>query len=430
MAVSFEDLKLTRQFINALDDLGFSEPTEIQEKAIKPILGGQDVIGIAQTGTGKSAAYLLPLLQTIKYAQGIEPRALILVPTKELVIQVYTMLADLAKYTDIRFASVYGGVGPKTQIEQLNAGVDIIIATPGRLMELYFKGALLTKKIKFLVLDEADRMMEMGFMGQLRDVLEIIPRKRQNLLFSATFSEKVEELSFEFLERPTKIEVTKQASAVNTIVQTKVLVKNHMSKCNYLFKLINTEGFTRVLVFTKTKTIATELFKFLDRKTEFEIRCIHGNKSQNSRINAFNDFKEGNVRVLVCTDVAARGIDIPEVSHVINFDVPRHYEDYVHRIGRTGRARKIGESITFFHQADVYHVEKIEELIEEEIPLFTPPEDINTFFYLPEEEKGQLMEIDRQKRREDPDFKGAFHVKKKVMADKASKEKARRKRRR
>ena len=199
MAISFEDLKLTRQFLNAIEELGFTEPSEIQAKAIKPILAGQDVVGIAQTGTGKSAAYLLPILQNIKYAQGVEPRALILVPTKELVIQVQSMLVDLAKYTDIRHVAIYGGVGPKTQIETCEKGVDIIIATPGRFMELYFKGAFVTKKIKCLVLDEADRMMEMGFMGQLRNVLDVIPRKRQNLLFSATFSAKVEELSYEFL---------------------------------------------------------------------------------------------------------------------------------------------------------------------------------------------------------------------------------------
>lgn len=409
---SFESLSLTRQFINALEDLEFREPTEVQQKCMKPILAGQDVIGVAPTGTGKSAAYLLPLLQTIKYAQGTLCRCLILVPTKELSIQVFEMCTDLAKYTDIRVLPLYGGVGKKDQIEQLEKGVDLIIATPGRFHELYMLGHIPTKKIKHLVLDEADRMMDMGFIPQLRSILEILPVKKQKLLFSATFGERVEELSHEFMEFPLKIEVAPSATTVETVSQVKYQVANQLTKIEFLLHLLEDKSFNRVIIFTKTKEIATQLNKYLIRRQLGEVRTMHGNKGQNARLNAFKDFKEGNVRVLVTTDVAARGVDIPMVSHVINFDVPNFYEDYVHRIGRTGRAKKVGASITFYHQADVYHLNKIEKLIQMEIPEESIPESIVLQPFLEDENKAQLMEIDHQKRLEDPDFKGAFHEKK------------------
>lgn len=406
----FEDLKITRQFLNAIDDAGFHQPTDIQIRAIPPIRAGQDVIGIAQTGTGKSAAYLLPVLQKTKYAEGNDPRVLILVPTKELALQVFEQATALAKYTDIRIIGIYGGVGPKTQMEQLGEGKDIIVSTPGRFLELYSRGSLRTKRIKTLVLDEADRMMDMGFMPQIRRILEVIPRKRQNLLFSATFSERIEVMSEEFLLWPTKVEVTPQATPVDTVEQHLYHAPNFRTKLTLLMDLLDDEdALTRVIVFTRTRTLATNISKFLSRMQEGEVRLLHSNKGQNARINAINDFKSGEVRILVSTDVSARGIDVPEVSHVINFSVPRLYEDYIHRIGRTGRAFRTGCAITFVDPAEVYHIAKIEELIKQEINVLELPDYLEIEETPKGEKKEQGMEIDAQRRREDPDYKGAFH---------------------
>ena len=352
--------------MSAVADAGFQNPTEVQQKCIPLILGGQEVIGIAQTGTGKTAAYLLPLLMKIKYATGKEPRALVLAPTKELTLQIAEHATQLARYTDLRILAVYGGVGPKIQIDALEKGVDVIIATPGRFMELYLKGELITKQINTLVLDEADRMMDMGFMPQLRKIFEIIPHKRQNLLFSATFPEKVERLSREFLMFPVKVEITPQATAATQVEQELYTLPNLRTKINLLeYLLQDQEAFNRVLIFTRTKEVADNVFRYLERKEYGPTKVIHSNKGQNTRINAINEFKEGRLRILVSTDVTARGIDILKVSHVINFDVPILYEDYVHRIGRTGRAFQEGKAITFATPPEMYHISKIEKLITE-----------------------------------------------------------------
>lgn len=410
---SFEEFNLNRQLLNAVQDLGFSQPTEIQQKSIPPILSGQEVIGIAQTGTGKTAAYLLPILMKIKYAQGSEPRVIILAPTKELTIQIAEHALQLAKYTDLRILPIYGGIGPKTQLEKIQQGVDIIIATPGRFMEFYLKGELSTKQIKTLVLDEADRMMDMGFMPQLRKILEVIPRKRQNLLFSATFRAKVDQLAAEFLEFPLKIEVTPQATAAKQVEQELYHIPNLLTKIHFLeYLLQDKEAFNRVMIFTRTKENADNVFKFIDRKGLGPVKVIHSNKGQNARINAVNEFKEGKLRVLVSTDVTARGIDVVKVSHVINFDVPILYEDYVHRIGRTGRAFQDGKAITFVNKAEQFHIEKIEALIREKIPVRKLPDAVEVAKTSFEEKQAIDREIDMQKRREDPAYRGSFHEKK------------------
>jgi len=411
---SFESFNLNKQLLSAVTDLGFLIPTEIQQKAIPIILGGQEIIGIAQTGTGKTAAYLLPLLMKIKYAQATEPRALILAPTKELTIQIAEHAKQLAAYTDLRILPIYGGIGPKTQIEMIKNGVDILVATPGRFTELYRRGDLPTKQIKVLILDEADRMMDMGFMPQLRKILEVLPLKRQNLLFSATFSDRVEKLSAEFLEFPVKIEVTPQATAAKQVEQELYFVPNIKTKINFLeYLLQNKDEYNRVMIFTRTKESADNVFNFIERKGFGPAKVIHSNKGQNSRINAVNEFKEGRLRVLVSTDVTARGIDVVKVSHVINFDVPAFHEDYVHRIGRTGRAFQEGKAITFATKAEAYHIEKIEKLIREKIPVKNFPSDIEVTKTPYEEAQAMALDIDWQKRKEDPDFKGAFHEKKK-----------------
>ncbi len=407
---SFEDFKLNRQLLDAVKDAGFVTPTDIQQKAIPIILGGQEVIGIAQTGTGKTAAYLLPLLMKVKYAQMNEPRAVVLVPTKELALQITEHALQLATYTDLRIVPLYGGVGAKAQIEAIQNGVDILIATPGRFMELYLKNEIPVKQIKTLVIDEADRMMDMGFMHQLRKIFEVIPRKRQNLLFSATFPEKVEKLSADFLEFPVKIEITPQATPARQVSQVLYRVPNLKTKINFIeYLLQDRETFNRVMIFTRTKANANAVSKYIERKNLGSVKVIHSNKGQNTRINAVNEFKEGNLRVLVTTDVTARGIDVVRVSHVINFDVPILYEDYVHRIGRTGRAFSEGNAITFVNRAEEYHIQKIEKLIREKINEEKMPAGVVVEETPFEEKQAMAREIDQQKRKEDPTFQGAFH---------------------
>lgn len=411
---SFEQFALNRQLLNAVAEAGYTEPTPIQEKAIPVVLGNHDVLGIAQTGTGKTAAYVLPLLMKVKYAQGQNPRALILAPTRELAMQIDKAIAQFATHTDIRHVAVYGGLGPKAQIEKLQAGVDIVVATPGRFNDLYRAGEIITKDLKTMILDEADKMLDMGFMPQIRAILEVIPRKRQNLLFSATFPDKVERFSAEFLEAPIRIEVTPQNMTAEMVDQVIYEVPNFRTKINLLAHLVTQEDAQRVIVFTRTKQTAENIYKFLARKVvdDRNIRVIHANKGQNTRINSMEAFKEGNVRVLVATDVAARGIDVAEVSHVINFDVPIIYEDYVHRIGRTGRANHTGEAITFVTIAEVYHVGKIEEIIRQKIIRIPIPRDVEQVETPKEEQQDMLREIDEQRRKDDPTFKGAFHEKK------------------
>ena len=414
--MTFEELKITRQFLNAIDDCGYTSPSPIQEKAIPRINAGQDVIGIAQTGTGKTAAFALPVLQKVKYAQGVEPRALVLVPTKELVIQVHEVFSTLAKYTDLRCIALYGGVGPKTQLEELSKGVDIIIGTPGRFLDLYLRGGIETKKIKTMVLDECDRMMDMGFMPQLRNILEVIPRKRQNLLFSATFPERVEILSEEFLLWPTKVEVSPQATPVATVKQIKTPVPNIRTKLHYLAHLLEEEySEERALVFVRTKEQAEQISKYLERTISGGVRGLHSNKAQNTRLHSMSLFRDGTIRVLVSTDVASRGIDVPETKVVINCTVPRNSSDYVHRIGRTGRAFSEGVAHTLYDPSERMYMEAVESHLpsKNEIDECLMPESITVEETPPWEAKQMAKDIDFQRKKNDPTYKGAFHQKKK-----------------
>lgn len=410
--ISFDHFKLNKQLLEAIKEAGYTKPTPIQEQAIPLALAGHDVLGIAQTGTGKTAAYVLPLLMKVKYAQGMHPRAIILAPTRELVMQIEEAVQAFGKYTDIRYVCLYGGIGPKTQIEKVQDGVDIIIATPGRFLDLYSRGDVYTKEIKTMILDEADKMLDMGFMSQIRSILEVIPVKRQNLLFSATFGGKVERLSHEFLEFPERVEVSPQATTAETIHQIKYLVPNIKTKINLLVHLLESDALGRVIIFTKSRKNAEAVFSYLDRKDTGTIRVIHANKGQNTRINSMEDFKAGDVRILVATDVAARGLDISMVSHVINFDVPLIYEDYVHRIGRTGRAENDGFAITFVNPAEEFHFQKIEEIIRMEVPVVQIPSEVKVPETPFEEKQGYAREIDGQKKKDNPDYKGAFHEKK------------------
>ncbi|MFN0031195.1 MAG: DEAD/DEAH box helicase [Flavobacteriales bacterium] len=415
---TFSDLKLSRQFLDAVTEAGYNEPTEIQLKAIPRILAGQDLIGIAQTGTGKTAAYLLPLLQILKYAQGTEPRCLVLVPTKELAVQVERSIAALAANTDLRWVALFGGIGPKAQKDKIESGVDLIVATPGRFLEIYTQRILITKKIKHVVLDECDRMMDMGFWPQLRQIQETMPQKKQQLLFSATFPEKVQHIADNFLLFPQRVEVTPQATPASTVEQLLYEAPNKQSKLNLVLHLMKDTTFARVIVFVRTKEDATELYNALLKAKVGEVRLLHSNKGQNARINAVDDFKSGDVRVLVSTDVTARGIDVHEVSHVINFNIPQHHEDYVHRIGRTGRAFKTGVAISLMDPSEAYHVEQIEQLIKQTIARKPWPVDAKQADTNFNEHQDQAREVDHQKRLDDPTFKGAFHEKRNVPVEK------------
>lgn len=410
--VGFDAFKLNKQLLEAVAESGYTTPTPIQQKAIPLALAGHDVLGIAQTGTGKTAAYILPVLMKVKYAQGKHPRALILAPTRELVMQIEEVARQLGRYTDLRIVSLYGGLGPKTQIESIESGVDILISTPGRFMDIYRKGIIYPKDLKTMVLDEADKMMDMGFMPQIRAILEVIPNKRQNLLFSATFSGRIEHLAAEFLEFPERVEVAPSATTAETIGQVKYTVPNIKTKINLLAHLLQNEEINRAMIFTRSRKNAEAVYSFLERKNFGEIRVIHANKGQNTRINSMEDFKAGDVRILVATDVASRGLDVTLVSHVINFDVPLIYEDYVHRIGRTGRAENEGKAITFINPAEVYHFEKIEELIRMKVEELPIPDAVDVPATPFEEKQGYERELDKLIQRDNPDYKGAFHEKK------------------
>ena len=425
MPKKFEEFNLNRQILNAVAEAGYVEATPIQEKAIAPVLSGQDLFGIAQTGTGKTAAFVLPILMKLKYAQGENPRALILVPTRELALQIEEQVKLFAVYTDLRAVVIFGGIGPKTQKEQLAKGVDILVATPGRFLDLYLTGDINTRNIQFLVLDEADKMMDMGFIGSIHRILEVMPRKRQNLLFSATMSELVHKIAGDFLKNPLTVEVGAQATPAQTVTQLMYAVPNFKTKINLLQKLLkDVDQFKKLIIFCKTKAVADNIFSFISRRFGDDVvRVIHANKGQNTRINSINSFKEGSIRVLVATDVASRGIDVSEVSHVINFDVPIIIEDYVHRIGRTGRALNEGTAITFYNEAEKYYIDKIEKLIRQPIPLKKLPEDVFVEVTPFDEQQAMAMEVDMQKRKDDPDFKGAFHDKKKIFAASTKKDK-------
>lgn len=412
MESGFKSLNVTRQFTDALDAMGLTQPTDIQEKAIVPAMAGQDVLGIAQTGSGKTLAYLLPLVLKVKYAKEMHPRALILAPSKELVVQIFRVLEQLSANTDLRIACLYGGVGKKEQVAVIEKGVDILVSTPGRFIDLYSFGHIFTRQINTMVLDEADRMMEMGFMPQLRQVLEIIPVKRQNLLFSATFPERVERLAAEFLEFPTRVESEDVQKPVKEVTQRWFPVLNFKTKLNLLLHLLKDASWSRIIVFCSTKDAAERVSKLLDRREVGAVRVLHSNKGQNTRINALDDFRKGEVRILVTTDVTSRGIDVDMVSHVINFELPKVPEDYLHRIGRTARIHREGVAVSFVNQLERFYLQKIETYIGEEIEQIPFPEEVEKGVFLPGEKQSMAKDIDYFKKRADPEFKGAFHERK------------------
>ncbi len=421
MKRTFEELKIAKSILKALNEIGFVEPTPIQQQAIPKINSGVNIVGVAQTGTGKTAAYLLPLLTKLRKPEGVDPRVVIIVPTRELAIQVGEDIAEFTAFSELRHAAVFGGIGWTKHAALLEPGIDILVATPGRMWDLYQAGVLKLKKVKYLVIDEADRMLDLGFLPQLKQIQEIIPSKRQNLLFSATFSENIEKLSEEFLDYYEKLEVAPSATPVERVTQIAYRVPNYRTKLNLIENLLkDEEKFYRVVIFVKTKEHAEGVFKVVQRKTEGEIRILHSNKGQNARINSIQAFKSGDVRVLITTDVSARGMDVSKVSHVINFDIPNDYEDYIHRIGRTARAGNRGDAITLVDPSDEWHWQKIEKLIRMEIELLDLPKGVEVLETEFKESQQQLREIDRQKKIDDPTYKGAFHKKKNKFSSKRS----------
>ena len=419
MKKSFEDLKISKAILKSLDEIGFSEPTPIQQKAIPKINSGVNMVGLAQTGTGKTAAYLLPLFTKLKKAEGNDPRLLVLVPTRELSIQVGEDVEEFTTYSDLRHAAVFGGIGWTKHAELVTPGIDILIATPGRLRDLYRAGVLSLKKVKYLVIDEADRMLDMGFLPQLKQLQEILPRRRQNLLFSATFPDKVEKMAEEFLDHYEKVGVAPSATPVELVTQKVYKVPNYRTKLNLIAHLLkNEETFSRVIIFVRKKEYAEAVYKVIKRKTEGEKRILHSNKAQNTRINAIKAFKDGEVRILISTDVSARGLDASLVSHVINFELPSNYEDYIHRIGRTARAGNRGDAISLIDPSEEWHLKKIEKLIRMEIPVEEIPEEVEVVDTEFKEQQNQLREIDRQRKIDDPTYQGAFHEKKRKTGSK------------
>lgn len=371
--ISFADLQLAPEILKALTEAGYITPTPIQAEAIPLALAGRDLMAGAQTGTGKTAAFALPMLQKLLplASSSTSParhpvRALILVPTRELAIQVEESVKAYAKHTKLRSLVVFGGVDIKTQTPHLRNGVEILVATPGRLLDHVEQKTLLLNQVQLLVLDEADRMLDMGFMPALKRILALLPKQRQTLMFSATFSTEIKKLSEEFLTQPTLIEVARSNATAANVTQ-KVYLVEQANKHVLLTQLLRGSDATQALVFTKTKLTASHLAKQLQREG-VAAGAIHGDKSQLERIQALDEFKQGKVAVLIATDVAARGLDIDQLPMVINYEMPSAAEDYVHRIGRTGRAGASGTAISLVSPAEERYLKEIEKLIKCEIP--------------------------------------------------------------
>lgn len=389
--MTFEELNLNRPLLTALDELGYKHPTTIQHRVFPIVMSGRDVCGIAQTGTGKTFAYLLPCIRQWKFTKQKDPQILIVVPTRELVAQVVKAVKDLTPYMSLIVTGVYGGVNINTQKIELEKGVDILVATPGRLYDLAMSGAFKTKSIKKLVIDEVDEMLNLGFRTQLKNILDLLPPKRQNLMFSATITEDVEALIDVYFNDPIKVEAAPTGTPLENIIQTGYAVPNFYTKVNLLELLLSEDAtMTKVLVFAATKALADQLYEQLETKYPGNCGVIHSNKEQNHRFNTVKQFQEGNYRFIIATDIVARGIDIAEVSHVINFDTPDVPENYIHRIGRTGRADKKGISITFITEKEMPLLANIESLMKYQVPMAALPANLTISTELTEDEQPKV----------------------------------------
>ncbi|MGQ1786239.1 DEAD/DEAH box helicase [Saccharicrinis sp. GN24d3] len=368
--MTFKSLGLTPALLKAVEKKNYTEPSVIQEKAIPPILEGRDVLASAQTGTGKTAGFTLPMLQILSQEPPLRRRpirALVLTPTRELAAQVFENVKEYSEFLNLRSAVVFGGVNIKPQIAKLRNGVDILVATPGRLLDLQTQRVISLAKIEIFVLDEADRMLDMGFARDVNKILSLMPERRQNLLFSATFSKEIRKLADRFLSHPVTVKAAPENTTVEKIIQKAFHVAK-VDKTAVLVRLIQDGDWKQVLIFTRTKSGANRLGKKLNKRGVLSAE-IHGDKSQNARVKALDAFKKGTVRALVATDVAARGLDIPLLPHVVNFELPNVPEDYVHRIGRTGRAGANGEAVSLVGHEELDYLKSIEKLLDHSIPL-------------------------------------------------------------
>ncbi len=413
--MTFADLNLNTPLLNALDDLGLTTPTTIQRNVFSVVMSGKDVCGIAQTGTGKTFAYLLPCLRQWVFSKEKikSPQILIIVPTRELVAQVVENIKALTPYMNLIAVGVYGGVNINTQQIEVMKGMDVLVGTPGRFYDLAMNGAFKTKQIKKVVIDEVDEMLNLGFRTQIKNILDFLPPRRQNLMFSATITEDVEALIDVYFNDPVRVEAAPTGTPLENIVQTVYEVPNFYTKVN-LLELLLTEDktMTKVLVFAATKQLADQLYEQLETKFSGTAGVIHSNKEQNHRFNTVKQFKDGVYRFIIATDIVARGIDVAEVTHVINFDVPEVPENYIHRIGRTGRADKKGIAITFITEKEKPVLEGIQKLMKYEVPVTALPVNLTISEELTEDEKPKIfMKTDTIKPKKKEEAGPAFHEK-------------------
>lgn len=411
--MTFEDLNLNKPLLAALKDLKFTTPTVIQSRVFSVAMSGRDVCGIAQTGTGKTFAYLLPCLRMWSFTKDRFPRILIVVPTRELVLQVVESVNRLTPYMNVAVAGFYGGVNMNPQMTIAEGKLDVVVATPGRLVDIVMSGALKLKAIKHLVIDEMDEMLNLGFRTQLKTILDLLPVKRQNLLFSATITPDVEVLMDTFFNNPVTIEAAPAGTPLSNITQQAYIIPNFNTKVNLLELLIREQAdMTKVLVFVSTKKLADELYEPLAAAFPDKIGVIHSNKEQNYRFNAVEQFQEGNYRVLIATDIIARGLDIAEVTHVINFDMPEVPESYIHRIGRTGRQDKKGIALSFITEKEQALRTKAETLMNYKIPEIPLPDNLEISEELTaEEDPTPVVPNIVLKRPKREDAGAAFHEK-------------------
>lgn len=377
MKTTFADFELTKQLYSALEKMNIISPTPIQEKSFKPILSGRDIMGIAQTGTGKTLAYLLPLLKNYQYSKTNQPKIVILVPTRELVVQVTEILENLTEFINVRILGIYGGVNINTQKLLVYEGVDILVGTPGRVLDLAIDNVLSFKETKKLVVDEFDEMLSLGFRAQLIHLFTMMSDKRQNILFSATMTDQVDDMLNEYFRNPLEISLARSGTPLEKIYQTAIPVENFNTKLNLLTSQLEDKAkFEKVLIFANNKKHADLIFNHIDEIFPDEFGVIHSNKSQNFRLRTMEAFTKEEIRGIITTDIMARGLDIPDVSHVINFEIPEVPEQYIHRIGRTGRADKKGESISYFSEKEIDNLDAIEALMNKEIEQLPFPENV------------------------------------------------------
>ncbi len=409
---SFNEFKISTPLRNALSDLGFEKATPIQEKAFPVVMSGKDIVGIAQTGTGKTFAYLLPIINDLSFSKDKHPRVIILVPTRELVVQVTEEVEKLGKYSSVRVEGVYGGVNMNRQKEAMSHGVDIVVGTPARLYDLVLSRGLQLKNVKKLVIDEVDVMLDLGFRFQLINIFELLPQRRQHIMFSATMTEDVDILINDFFMGVEKISIAVSGTPLENIDQSCYAVPNFYTKINLLVYLLqDTETFHKVLVFVANKRSADLVFKELAEFFNEEICVIHSNKTQNYRLRSIEQFDSGKNRILVTTDVMSRGLDMDAISHVINFDTPLFAENYMHRIGRTGRAEKKGATILLTTPKETSYKEAIEKLMSKKIVQLELPEEVEIATQLTYDEKPKHRERENPLHIDESERGASFHDK-------------------